>query len=72
MQVLCTSKHAVSGVRFGGFLRVIRELQIENDGFKSAVLVQLKANVFGCLDSLSGDVLPSAAQWCRYSVGVMK
>ena len=36
---------------FGGFLKVIRELQIGNDGFKSAVILLLKANVFGCLCS---------------------
>ena len=28
-----------TGVRFGGFLRVIPELQIGNDGFKSTVLL---------------------------------
>ena len=70
-----TLKRDLSGVRLGGFLRVIRELQIGNDGFKSAVTLQLKANVFGCLvvrsrthwsknNSLCGDVLPSAAQQC--------
>ena len=44
-----TLKRGLSDVRLGGFLRVIRELQIVNDGFKSAVILQLKANVFGCL-----------------------
>ena len=34
-------KRDLSGVRFGGFFRVIRELQIVNDGFKSAVILQL-------------------------------
>ena len=28
-----------AGVRFGGFLRVIRELQIGNDGLKSTVFL---------------------------------
>ena len=44
-----TLKRDLSGVRLGGFLRVIRELQIVDDGFKSAVNLLLKANVFGCL-----------------------
>ena len=44
-----TLKRDLSGLRLGGFLRVIRELQIVNDGFKSVVILLLKANVFGCL-----------------------
>ena len=44
-----TVKRDFSGVLLGGFLRVIRELQIVSDGFKSAVDLLFKANVFGCL-----------------------
>ena len=36
-----TLKRDLSGVRLGGFLRVTCELQIVNDGFKSAVILQL-------------------------------
>ena len=44
-----TLKRDLSGVRLGGFLRVICELQIGNGGFKSVVILLLKATVFGCL-----------------------
>ena len=44
-----TVKQDFSGVLLGGFLRVIRELQIVSDGFKSAVDLLFQANVFGCL-----------------------
>ena len=38
-----------TGVRFGGFLMVLRELHIGNDGFTTALLLLFKAGVFGCL-----------------------
>ena len=56
-----------AGVRFGGFLRVIRELQIGNDGFKSAVILQLKAGVSGCAfsNTWEQEQLAFWSQLCR-------